>query len=350
MEHEPFVSVVTPYYNTAPYIAECIESVLGQGYSNFEYLLVNNKSTDASRDIAHRYAARDPRIKLFDNTEFLDQTRNFNGALERISPASKYVKMALADDLIFPTCLSSMVGLAESEPSVAIVSAYRIWGDQLDQPGVPLKVSRLAGREACRRMLLDGVPLTGSQNTVLYRADVVRDRRPFYAPDRYFADCDAAIEILLEHDLGFVHQVLSFTRTENDSLWGRSQSWDPLLLNRVLALEQYGGEVLSADEFDGARAHARREYLSALGRRSLRMPGRQFWEYHRAGLALLGWKLDWLDVLPWTIAEVLHVVLNPENTLRRALRRRWRGSRLLATKQRTAVQRDRAKNGARIGI
>jgi len=80
------------------------------------------------------------------------------------------------------------------------------------------------------------------------------------------------------------------------------------------------------------------------------MPGRQFWEYHRAGLALLGWKLDWLDVLPWTIAEVLHVLLNPENTLRRALRRRWRGSRLLATKQRTAVQRDRAKNGARIGI
>ena len=43
MEREPLVSVVTPFYNTAPYLPECIESVLGQTYGNFEYLLVNNR-------------------------------------------------------------------------------------------------------------------------------------------------------------------------------------------------------------------------------------------------------------------------------------------------------------------
>jgi glycosyltransferase involved in cell wall biosynthesis len=318
---QPFVSIVTPYYNTAPYIAECIESVLAQAHSNFEYLLVNNCSTDGSQEIAARYAARDRRIQLFDNAAFLDQTRNFNGALERISPDSKYVKLALADDVIFPECVSRMVELAEREPGVAIVSSYRMWGDQLDRAGVPLKASRLPGREACRRMLLEGLPLTGSQNTVLYRADVVRARRPFYAPDRHFADCDAAIEILLEHDLGFVHQVLSFTRTENDSIWSQSQAWDPLLLNKLLALEQFGDRVLSTEESLRARAEARREYFQALGRHALRSPGRAFWEYHRRGLALLRWTLDWRDVAPWTLRELLRIVLNPENTLRRLGRR-----------------------------
>lgn len=321
MEHEPLVSVVTPFYNTAPYLAECIESVLGQTYRNFEYLLVDNKSTDGSREIAQHYAAHDERIRLFDNAEFLDQTRNFNGALERVSPDGKYVKMVLADDLIFPECLTRMVELAEREPTVAIVSSYRMWGDQLDRAGVPLKKSRLPGRDACRMMLLGRLPLTGSQTTVLYRADVVRGRRPFYPPDRHFADSDAAVEILLEHDLGFVHQVLSFTRTENESIWSRTQAHNPLLLHYLTALDFYGERVLSGEELSRARVGIRREYFLALGRQSLRLPGREFWDYQRKGLAMVGRKLGWLDVLPWTLAEVMHIVLNPENTARKVLRR-----------------------------
>jgi glycosyltransferase involved in cell wall biosynthesis len=324
MKHEPLVSVVTPFYNTAPYIAECIESVLAQTYSNFEYLLVDNKSTDGSREIASRYADRDPRIKLEGNAEFLDQLRNFNGALERISPASRYVKMVLADDAIFPECLSRMVELAEREPTVAIVSSYRMWGeDQLGQAGLSLRVSRLPGREACREMLINRRHLTGSQTTVLYRADVVRARRPFFVPGRYFADAETAIETLLDHDLGFVHQVLSFTRTENDSVWTRLRTYEPLLLHYVMALELYGERVLSGTELAQARAEARRDYLRALGRRALRIPEREFWDYHRAGLAVVGWRLRWFDVAPWAVAEALRMVLNPENTLRLAVRR-WR--------------------------
>jgi glycosyltransferase involved in cell wall biosynthesis len=323
MDNEPFVSIVTPFYNTEAYIADCIEAVLGQSHGNFEYLLVNNCSTDRSREIAARYAARDGRIRLLDNREFRDQIRNFNGALEQISPTSRYVKLALADDLLFPECVARMVALAEREPSVGIVSAYRLWGDYIDQARVPIHVSRVPGREACRRLLVDRLPLTGSQNTVLYRADLVRERRPFYAPDRYFADSDTAIELLLKSDLGFVHQVLSFTRTENDSLWQSSRSWEPLLLNAVLALDMFGAEVLRPDELAQARAKARRKYLLALGRLALRNPGRKFWEYHRNGVALIGWDLRWFDVLPWSLLEVLRVAANPENTLRRALGR-WR--------------------------
>src|SRR6516225_4023019 len=101
----PLVSVITPFFNTEQYIVECIESVLAQSYFNWEYLLVNNQSTDASRGIAERYARQDKRIHLLDTPKFLSQIENFEAALQYMSPASQYCKMVLADDWLFPECL-----------------------------------------------------------------------------------------------------------------------------------------------------------------------------------------------------------------------------------------------------
>ena len=110
MESSPLVSVVTPFYNTREFLAECIESVLRQTYTNWEYILVDNCSTDGSSDIAEQYAARFPEtIRLIHTASFLSQVRNYNFALSHISHDSKYCKMVQADDWIFPDCLRSMV-------------------------------------------------------------------------------------------------------------------------------------------------------------------------------------------------------------------------------------------------
>ena len=63
MSDQPLVSVVTPFYNTADYLRECIESVLAQTYTRFEYILVDNQSTDGSAEIAAEYSKRDSRIR-----------------------------------------------------------------------------------------------------------------------------------------------------------------------------------------------------------------------------------------------------------------------------------------------
>src|SRR5688572_21713944 len=170
---EPRVSVVTPFYNTADYLAECIESVLAQKYTNFEYILVNNKSTDGSRAIAERYLKQDSRIRLYDNTEFVGMLENFNGALSRIGDDSKYVKMVLSDDAAFPNCLEEMVGLAEQQPTAGIVSSYYLWGTQLRGGGFDHRTTLFPGREAVRQTILERLQYTGSQTVVLYRADVV---------------------------------------------------------------------------------------------------------------------------------------------------------------------------------
>ncbi|HXU61048.1 MAG TPA: glycosyltransferase family A protein, partial [Polyangia bacterium] len=90
---EPLVSVVTPFYNTAEYLDECIQSVLAQTHRNFEYILVDNHSTDGSREIAERWVTRDARVRLEVNPAFVSQVQNYNGALRHISPISKYTKI-----------------------------------------------------------------------------------------------------------------------------------------------------------------------------------------------------------------------------------------------------------------
>ena len=124
-EH-PLVSFVTPFYNTEKYLAECIESVLAQSYQNWEYILVNNCSTDGSLEIARRYAARDQRIRLTTNSEFVGELKNYNLALRQISPYAKFVKIVQADDWIVPECTQEMVAVAVTDPDIAIVGTYAI--------------------------------------------------------------------------------------------------------------------------------------------------------------------------------------------------------------------------------
>jgi glycosyltransferase involved in cell wall biosynthesis len=319
MDREPLVSVVTPFYNTAEYLAACIESVLGQSYRNFEYLLVNNKSTDGSRAIAERYAARDPRIRLIDNATFVSQIDNYNGALTHVSADAKYVKIVQADDSIFPECLVQMVGVGEREPTVGLVSSYYLNGETLSGAGVPHGTSRVAGRDACRLMLLGGFFLVGSPTCVLYRADVVRARRPFFPVGRYHSDTDVAYEILIGHDLGFVHQVLSFMRADNYGITNSTRDFNPDFLDFYMVVERFGASVLTPDELDRLRTHIREVYFGFLGRALLRLKGRRFWSYHRAGLATLGRDVPWLEVARHGAAELARLVLNPESTVREAV-------------------------------
>ena len=84
---QPLVSIVTPVYNDAEYLAKCIESVLAQTYQHWDYTIVDNCSTDGSADIACTYAAKDPRIRVHGNSRFLKAIANHNMALRKYGRA-----------------------------------------------------------------------------------------------------------------------------------------------------------------------------------------------------------------------------------------------------------------------
>ncbi len=126
--NEPFVSIVTPVYNGEAYLRECIESVLAQTYSNWEYIILNNCSTDGTLRIAEEYSCRDRRIQVHSNDSLLPIIANHNRAFRLISPESKYCKVVSGDDWLYPECIARMVGLAEANLSVGLVGSYQLSG------------------------------------------------------------------------------------------------------------------------------------------------------------------------------------------------------------------------------
>ena len=86
--NEPLVSVVTPVFNGGTFLSECIESVLAQTYDNWEYIIVNNCSTDNSLAIADDYAKKDHRIIVHTNDRFVGVIENHNIAFTLIDRKS----------------------------------------------------------------------------------------------------------------------------------------------------------------------------------------------------------------------------------------------------------------------
>ena len=89
------VTVVTPVYNGEAYLGECIESVLAQTYDHWQYVIVNNQSTDRSLEIALQYAQKDPRIRVITNEHFVDVMRSQNIAFQQVSSDSTYSRWCM---------------------------------------------------------------------------------------------------------------------------------------------------------------------------------------------------------------------------------------------------------------
>ena len=170
--------------------------------------------------------------------------------------------------------------------------------------------------------LLQGVYLFGSPTTALFRGDVVRARHPFFEPGRLHEDAEVCYEILREHDFGFVHQILSFSRVHDESITGHSQGFNPNLLDELIILSRYGPEYLEPWEHATAFRTVRSRYLRYLGESWLRRREPEFWEYHRRGLATMGTALPGsLRLAGHGARAALHRLLSP-GELAGAVRRR----------------------------
>jgi glycosyltransferase involved in cell wall biosynthesis len=301
VESAPFVSIVTPFYNTREFLPECIESVLRQTYEHWEYVLVDNCSTDGSTEIAAEYACRYPgRIRLIHTESFLSQVQNYNFALSCISPESEYCKMVQADDWLFPDCVRSMVDLAEAHPSVGIVAAYELYGDEVRLDGLPYPSPEVPGRDICRLYYLRKVYLVGTPTSLLLRSELIRSRNPFY-DERYapFEDTFACFDLLRTWNFGFAHQVLTYSRRDNGSIFSQACESGYLHFDHLAIVVTHGQDYLSADEYQRCLKDAEKRYFLFLTRCALRGRDQKFWEFHRKSLASIDYFLDWRLLVAW---------------------------------------------------
>lgn len=101
------ISIIIPVYNVEKYIEECLDSVTAQTYTNIEVLLINDGSTDRSGQLCDRYAARDPRIKVFhQKNQGVASARNVG--LQHVSKQSRYIGFVDSDDIISTSYYSDL--------------------------------------------------------------------------------------------------------------------------------------------------------------------------------------------------------------------------------------------------
>jgi glycosyltransferase involved in cell wall biosynthesis len=211
MNAGPLVSVCTPVYNGGKFLDKCIQGVLNQTFTDFEYVIVDNASTDQTAEIIERYRRQDSRIKVFRNESTIPVIQNFNKCIEHISPGSEWIKYALADDILFPYCIQEMLKLGEQDPLIGIVSAYRIYDFYLAFLGLPMDRQIFDGAEILKKQVMHEFHVcSGSPNSLLYRRRYFDELGGFR--DGYLhADTDLAYRLLDRYKLGFVHDVLTWT-------------------------------------------------------------------------------------------------------------------------------------------
>ena len=106
-----------PVYNGLPYLREAIESVLCQTFTDFEFLIVDDASTDGSTDLIKSYG--DSRIRLIRNEHNLGTSGSMNRGIELAR--SEYIARIDQDDVCLPERLREQLAFIESRPDLAIV-------------------------------------------------------------------------------------------------------------------------------------------------------------------------------------------------------------------------------------
>ena len=119
--HLPRVSVLIPAYNVEKYIAESIESILNQTYSDFELIIINDGSTDNTAKIIQQYASQDKRIKFINHKKNRGVSAIRNELLD--TAIGEYAAFHDSDDISLPTRLAVQVEFLDKHPDISVVSA-----------------------------------------------------------------------------------------------------------------------------------------------------------------------------------------------------------------------------------
>jgi glycosyltransferase involved in cell wall biosynthesis len=313
------VSVVTPVYNGERYLRECIESVLAQSYSDWEYVIVDNCSSDGSRAIAESYL-KDKRIRIYHNDHILPVVESFNRAASLISPDAKYLKFISSDDLLFRNCLEMMVDVAEPHEKIRLVSSYKVHGKYPVFDGPPFPDTVMPGKEVCKSFFQGRLGLLGSETNHMIRLPVeLIEGKLFDDKFEKHSDTELFLRMLKNNeDMGFVHQVLTFTREHDASVSAReSHMLGTSHLEYLGMLLKHGSDFLSDNDRRSLMRAYRQRYHRFLFRAMLKVWDRRIWDYHKRSCRKLGLQVSLFGILGNGIIEMATSSLHPLHTTKK---------------------------------
>ena len=173
----PLISVIMPLYNAERFVGESIENVLRQTVGDFELIVIDDASTDASAEIARAYAAKDNRIVLMHNELNSGAARTRNRALD--AARGKFITFMDADDLCSPERFAKQLAFFERHPQTDICGSYYTMFGENDE----LKIQVPLTHEEIQYQLFFGCPF--GMSSVMLRSE------PFKRTGIRFRECMA---------------------------------------------------------------------------------------------------------------------------------------------------------------
>lgn len=210
----PKISVIVPVYRGEKFLRECIESILGQTFKDFELLLLDDGSPDRSGEICDDYARKDGRIRVIHKeNEGINATRR-RGVHEA---KGEWVAFCDDDDTMEPYALQSLYDLSSNTD---IVSSFAILPDK--------RLAANVGLEECRRALLNG-NLSPTPWAKLYRKSLLTDEvfdfpreidgeEDMIMNTRLFFKTNLQPHILYKHIYNFRRNTASVSHTKGSSI------------------------------------------------------------------------------------------------------------------------------------
>lgn len=164
--HAPLVSVLMPVYNGRPFVSEAVESILCQTLRDFEFIVIDDGSTDGSLDVLRAFALRDTRIRLIESSHYGYVTL-LNRGLSLCR--GQYIARMDADDIACRDRLTRQIEYLKAHPSVGVVGGGML---VVSRDGRPIGISRpIADDSEVHRRLPHGNCL--AHPTVVMRRDAL---------------------------------------------------------------------------------------------------------------------------------------------------------------------------------
>jgi glycosyltransferase involved in cell wall biosynthesis len=213
------VSVVLPNRDHAHYLPTALDAVLAQSRRDLEILVIDDGSSDNSKDVVQDYAARDSRVHPI----YLTENVGVNGAVEAAMPhiRGEYLCTAAADDFVAPAFFANSVRQLERFPAAGLCFSDPTECYEPDQRLLrfPLYLSTepvYYDPESLQRLMARN-HFSISSNTVIYRTDAFRDAGGYQDELGWLSDWFVTAAVALRHGACYLPEALTFHRIRKDS-------------------------------------------------------------------------------------------------------------------------------------
>lgn len=180
----PKISVLMTAYNSQEYIAEAIESILNQTFTDFEFIIINDGSRDSTADIIAEYAKNDKRIKFIDNKKNQGLISVLNQGLDLCT--GEYIARMDSDDIAINNRLDAQVQYMDKNPMVGVVGC---WVEKFGKK-IKTEIRKFPSRATMLDILVKGTPVSHPgamiRRCVLIDNDIRYNKNYLHAEDYHF--------------------------------------------------------------------------------------------------------------------------------------------------------------------